>query len=115
MRLAAMRARFPLGLICAALSAQISACGSNEKAESGAEICEKVLSSFAAVPITPESQEQALERIELIRAEQERSFAQECDKIPGWREKFDAAYEEAKTATSVIFVDAVDAAPVDQQ
>ncbi|MEX0644928.1 MAG: hypothetical protein WD076_06440 [Parvularculaceae bacterium] len=93
----------------------ISACGSVEKAESDAAVCDNVISSFATVPITRETQVQALERLEVIKIEQERSFADRCDKIPGWREKFDAAYEEARAATGILVIDTVEAPLADEQ
>jgi hypothetical protein len=66
-----------------------------------------VLASFSVVPVAPESPEQALARLELIKAEQEQSFADKCDKIPGWREAFDAAYEKARMATDVVLIESI--------
>ncbi len=106
--------RLLLGSVGVALATLVSACGAGDQTAHDAKLCDDALSSFAAVPTVPETPDEARARIELVRAEQERSFAERCAKIPGWREKFDAAYEEAKMATSIISIDVIEAAPSGQ-
>ena len=76
-----------------------SGCAAQKSNTVSAELCEEVLTSFATVPINPQRSAQRRELIENIKAVQEESFGEVCSKYPGWRNRFDSAYNRARTAS----------------
>ena len=71
-------------------------CTVSELSNHTQEECEEALASFSVVPTTTQNTAERREMLETINSVQVEEFA-DCEKFPGWKQKFERAYQEALT------------------